>query len=130
LPYQDVEKLLAERGIEVDHVTIYRCVQRFTPLLIDTARPCRHTVGDWWFVDQTYVKIAGVWRYIYRALDQHGQIIDVYASKRRNIPAATRFFEVALEALGCPREVTTDLAAPLPRVIDELIPETFHDTEQ
>ena len=125
-----MEKLLAERGIEVDHVTIYRCVQRFTPLLIDAARPCRHTVGDRWFVDQTYVKIAGVWRYIYRALDQHGQIIDVYASKRRNIPAATTFFEGTLTAHGSPREVTTDQAAPLMRVIDELIPQAFHDTEQ
>jgi hypothetical protein len=53
LSYRDVEELLAERGIEVDHVTIYRWVQRFTPLLIDAARPCRHSVGDRWFVDET-----------------------------------------------------------------------------
>ncbi len=65
--YRNVEELLAERGTEVDHVTIYRWVQRFTPLLIDAARPCRHTVGDRWFVDETYVKVAGVWRYVYRA---------------------------------------------------------------
>ena len=130
LSYRDVEELLAERGIEVDHVTVYRWVQRFTPLLIDAAKPCRHSVGDRWFVDETYVKVAGVWRYVYRAVDQHGQVIDVYVSKRRNIPAATTFFECALVAHGRPREVTTDLAAPLLRVIDELIPEAFHDTEQ
>jgi IS6 family transposase len=59
LSYRDVEELLAERGIEVDHVTIYRWVQRFTPLLIDEARPCRHVPGDRWFVDETYVKVAG-----------------------------------------------------------------------
>jgi transposase, IS6 family len=53
LSYRDVEELLAERGIEVDHVTIYRWVQRFTPLLIDAARPCRHVPGDRWFVDET-----------------------------------------------------------------------------
>ena len=53
LSYRDVEELLAERGIEVDHVTIYRWVQRFTPLLIDAARPCRHCPGDRWFVDET-----------------------------------------------------------------------------
>ncbi|MFT5267679.1 MAG: IS6 family transposase, partial [Acidimicrobiales bacterium] len=120
----------AERGIDVDHVTIYRWVQRFTPLLIDVARPCRHSVGDRWFVDETYVKVAGVWRYVYRAVDQRGQVIDVYVSKRRNIPAATRFFEGALAAHGRPREVTTDLAAPLLRVVDELMPDAFHDTEQ
>jgi hypothetical protein len=56
LSYRDVEELLAERGIDVDHVTIYRWVQRFTPLLIDAARPCRHASGDRWFVDETYVK--------------------------------------------------------------------------
>jgi hypothetical protein len=53
LSYRDVEELLAERGIEVDHVTIYRWVQRFTPLLIDTARPHRHAPGNRWFVDET-----------------------------------------------------------------------------
>ena len=53
LSYRDVEELLAERGIEVDHVTVYRWVQRFTPLLIDAARPCRHAPGDRWFVDET-----------------------------------------------------------------------------
>ena len=130
LSYRDVEELLAERGIDVDHVTIYRWVQRFTPLLIDVARPCRHSVGDRWFVDEAYVKAASVWRYVYRAVDQRGQVIDVYVSKRRNIPAATRFFEGALAAHGRPREVTTDLAAPLLRVVDELMPDAFHDTEQ
>jgi transposase, IS6 family len=53
LSYRDVEELLAERGVEVDHVTVYRWVQRFTPLLIDAARPCRHAPGDRWFVDET-----------------------------------------------------------------------------
>ena len=52
LSYRDLEELLAERGIDVDHVTLYRWVQRFTPLLIDAARPCRHAVGDRWFVDE------------------------------------------------------------------------------
>jgi len=77
LSYRDVEELLAERGIEVDHVTVYRWVQRFTPLLIDAARPCRHAPGDHWFVDETYVKVARRWVYLYRAIDQFGQVIDV-----------------------------------------------------
>ena len=70
LSYRDVEELLAERGVDVDHVTIYRWVQRFTPLVIEAARPCRHSVGDRWFVDETYVKVAGISRYVYRAVDQ------------------------------------------------------------
>ena len=85
LSYRDVEELLAERGVDVDHVTIYRWVQRFTPLVIDAARQCRHSVGDRWFVDETYVKVAGVWRYVYRAVDQYGQVIDVFVSNRRNV---------------------------------------------
>src|ERR1700694_3554522 len=96
LSYRDVEELLAERGIEVDHVTVYRWVQRFTPLLIDAAWPCRHAVGGRWFVDETYVKVAGRWRYVYRAVDQYGQIIDVYVSGSRDTQAARRFVLTAL----------------------------------
>jgi transposase-like protein len=130
LSYRDVEELLAERGVDVDHVTIYRWVQRFTPLVIEAARPCRHSVGDRWFVDETYVKVAGVWRYVYRAVDQHGQVIDVFVSKRRNVTAATKFFEMMLAGRERPTDVTTDLAAPLLRVVDELLPEVLHDTTQ
>jgi IS6 family transposase len=128
LSYRDVAELLAERGIDVDHVTIYRWVQRFTPLVIDAARPRRHSVGDRWFVDETYVKVAGVWRYAYRAVDQHGQIIDVLVSKRRNVAATTKFFEMMLASRERPTDVTTDLAAPLLRVVDDLLPEVLHDT--
>ena len=86
LSYRDVEELLGERGIEVDHVTIYRWVQRFTPLLADAAVPCRPRVGDRWFADETYVKIAGRWRYVYRAVDQYGQIIDVMGVGEARLP--------------------------------------------
>ena len=74
LSYRDVEELLAERGIEVDHVTVFRWMQHFTLLLIDAARPRRHVPGDRWFVDETYAKIAGRWVYLYRAIDQFGAL--------------------------------------------------------
>lgn len=128
--YQDVEELLTERGIEVDHVTIHRWVQRFTPLLIDAARPRRHSVRGRWFVDETYVKVAGTWRYVYRAVDEQGQVIDVYVSRRRDLRAARTFFNAALLAHGKPDEVITDLAQALETVIEELIPDAFHYTEQ
>ena len=130
LSYRDVEELLGERGIEVDHVTIYRWVQRFTPLLADAAGPCRHAVGDRWFVDETYVKVAGKWRYVYRAVDQPGQIIDVYVSARRDFRAARRFFARALRAHGEPVEVVTDRAPALRAAIEGLMPAAFHNTEQ
>ena len=130
LSYRDVEELLAERGITVDHVTIYRWVQRFTPLLIDAARPCRHSPGDRWFVDETYVKVAGRWVYLYRAIDQFGQVIDVLVSEKRDLAATRRFFTRALEHGPHPTEVTTDRAPAYPRVLDELMPATCHLTEQ
>jgi transposase-like protein len=80
LSYRDVEELLLERGVEADHVTIYRWVQRFAPLLADAARFCRHAPGDRWFTDETYAKVNGVWRYGCRAVDQDGQVIDVLVS--------------------------------------------------
>jgi IS6 family transposase len=130
LSYRDLEELLAERGIDVDHVTVYRWVQRFTPLLIDAARPCRHKVGDRWFVDETYVKVNGVWRYVYRAVDQHGQVIDILVSKHRDIASARRFFTTALAAHRAPVEVITDRAPAPANVIEELIPAVFHNTGQ
>jgi transposase, IS6 family len=128
LSYRDLVELLAERGIEVDHVSLYRWVQHFTPLVVDAARPCRHEVGGRWFVDETYVKVAGVWRYVYRAVDQGGQVIDVYVSARRDIGAARTFFVAALRAHGEPDEVVTDLAKALEHVIEELLPAALHDT--
>ena len=107
---------------------MYRWVQRFTPLLIDAAHPCRHQVGDRWFVDETYVKVNGVWRYVYRAVDQHGQIIDVFVSRHRDIASARKFFTKSLLAHHAPVEVITDRAPALANVIEELIPAAFHNT--
>jgi transposase-like protein len=112
LSYRDVEELLVERGVEVNHVTVYPWVQRFTPLLADAARFCRHSPGDRWFVDETYVKVNGVWRYVYRAIDQYGQVIDVLVSARRDADAARRFFRRVLATLKVtPSEVVTDAVA-------------------
>ena len=130
LSYRDVEELLGERGIEVDHVTIYRWVQRFTPLLADAAVPCRRLVGDRWYVDETYVKVAGRWRYVYRVVDQRGQIVDVLVSVRRDLRAACRFFAAALCAHGEPVEVVTDRAPALRAAIEGLMPAAFHNTAQ
>ena len=96
LSYRDIEELLAERGVTVDHVSIHRWVLRFAPLFADAARSRRHAVGDRWLVDETYVKVAGHWRYVYRAVDQFGQVIDVLVCRRRDTTAAHRFFELAI----------------------------------
>ena len=130
LSYRDVEELLAERGIEVDHVSVFRWVQRFTPLLIEAARPCRHAPGDRWFVDETYLKIAGRWVYLYRAIDQFGQVIDVLVAEKRDLEATRRFFIQAIDHGTRPTEVSTDRASTYPRVLDELLPAACHVTDQ
>jgi IS6 family transposase len=130
LSYRDVEELLAERGVTVDHVTIYRWVQRFTAEFIEAAQPCRHAPGNRWFVDETYLKIAGKWTYLYRAVDQHGQVIDVLLSAKRDLAAARCFFIRALRAGTVPAEVTTDRAPAYLRVLDELLPSALHTMEQ
>jgi transposase InsO family protein len=106
-------------------------VQRFTPLLTDAARFCRHAPGDRWFVDETYVKVNGVWRYVYRAVDQDGQVIDVLVAARRDAAAARRFFRRALATLKVrPTEVITDAAPVYPAVLDELVPSAWHHVER
>jgi IS6 family transposase len=106
-------------------VTVYRWVQRCTPGFIEAARLCRRAPGDRWFVDETYVKVAGRWSYLYRTIDQHGQVIDVLLSARHDVAAARRFFTRALRAGTVPAEVTTDQAPAYPRVLDELILSTL-----
>jgi transposase-like protein len=130
LSYRDLEELLAERGVDVDHVTVYRWVQRFTAEFISVARPRRRVPGDRWFVDETYVKVAGQWTYLYRAIDQYGQVIDVWLSRKRDRTAARRFFSRAFATGSVPVEVITDRAPAYLRVLDELVPAALHTTDQ
>jgi transposase-like protein len=131
LSYRDVEELLAERGVDVDHVTVFRWVQRFTPLLAEAARPCRHAIGDRWHVDETYLKVGGSWQYLYRAIDQFGQVIDVLLTPQRYGGAAARFFASALATSQVPPvEVVTDKAPTYVGVLGDLLPAAFHNVER
>ena len=88
-------------------------------------------MGDRWFVDETYVKVAGRWRYVYRAIDQFGQVVDVFVSPRRDTKAARRFFERAIGMAKVPPvEVVTDRAATYPIVLENLLPTAWHRTDQ
>ena len=87
-------------------------------------------VGDRWHVDETYLKVGGTWRYLFRAIDQFGQVIDVSLSPRRNREAARRFLAQAISRTRVsPTEVTTDRYRVYPRLLDELLPAAFHCTE-
>jgi IS6 family transposase len=130
LSYRDVEELLAERGVVVDHVSVYGWVERFTPLSIDAARPCRRSCGDRWFVDETYGRVCGRWSYLYRAIDQFGPVIDVLLSPTRDAAAARRFFTRMLAQATGPAEVTTDRASVYLGVLDEVVPDACHVVER
>ena len=110
LSFRDVEELLSERGLEVDHTTIWRWVQRYGPELEERLRRHLKTINRSWRVDETYVRVKGRWcyLYLYRALDSTGATIDFVLSGRRDAAAATRLCRKAL----------TDPAHPQPRVIN------------
>jgi len=95
----------------------------------DAARPHRHRVGTRWAVDETYIRLAGRWVYAYRAIDEHGQVIDVYLSETHDTAAATAFFERAIARTDVrPHRVTTDKAAAYPPALGAVVPEVEHIT--
>src|SRR6266508_6949113 len=109
-----------ERGVQVDHVTIYRWARASRRCWPMPARPCHHHVVDRWQVDETYVKIAGQWRSVYRAIDQSAQVIEVFVAARRDASAAHLFFEQALRTTSvAPAEIVTDQAPMYPAVLEE-----------
>jgi IS6 family transposase len=129
LSYADVAELLAERGVEVDAATVFDWVREFAALDEDAARPFRRGVGSSWSVDETYTKIAGELAYVSRAIDGHGQVVDIYVSRRRAAADAAAFFRRAIEATGVvPDEVTTDGAAAYPPALFTALPPVLHET--
>ena len=131
LSYADVVEWFAERGLVVNRSTIYRWVQRFLPLFGEAARAHRRQVGAKWRVDETYCRLNGKWTYIYRAIDQDGQVVDAYFSKRRNANAAEGFFRRAIEETGVmPTRVTTDKAKCYPPALRAVLPDAEHRTSK
>jgi len=129
LRYADVVELLAERGVPVDPSTVFAWVREFAPLYEDAARPFRRAVGSSWSVDETDVKVAGAWAYVYRAIDGHGQVVDVYVSARRATADAVAFFRRAIASTGvAPTEVATDCAAAYPPALAAVLPGAAHET--
>ncbi len=127
LSYADVVEWFAERGLVVERSTIYRWVQRFLPLFGAAARAHRTPVGTAWRVDETYTRLNGRAVYIYRAIDQAGQVVDAYFSARRNAAAAEAFFRRAMGETGvAPDRVTTDKARCYPPALRACLPQVQH----
>ncbi|TMV08160.1 IS6 family transposase [Arenibacterium halophilum] len=106
--YRDLEEILAEREVKVDHATLNRWVVKFAPLIAARAQAKKRRTAPSWRMDETYIKVKGRWTYLYRAVDRDGQTLDFMLSERRDLLAARSFFRRAISANGVPERVVID----------------------
>src|ERR1700719_2139106 len=120
--YRDLELMLLDRGVEVDHTTIFRWIQAYAPELEKRIRPHLRMSNGSWRVDETYIRVKGRWTYLYRAVDSRGQTIDFLLSARRDTAAAKRFFRKAIAQphIVNPRTLTVDKNPAYPRAVADM----------
>jgi len=106
--YRDLEEIMAERSVKVDHATLNRWVIDYSPLIAAEAKKRKRPVASSWRMDETYLKVKGQWVYLYRAVDKFGDTIDFRVSEHRDEAAATAFFKQAIDANGFPSKVVMD----------------------
>ncbi len=124
ISYRDLEEMMIERGVEVDHTTLYRWVQQYAPEIEKRLRSYyKPTLGESWKVDETYVKVKGKWKCLYRAITKRGKTLDFYLSSTRNGKAAKRFLGKILRKMKeyeKPVKINTDQAPSYDMAIREL----------
>ena len=122
ISYRDLAERMQERGVNVDPSTIFRWVQRYAPEIEKRVRRYQGFRSGSWRMDETYVRVGGRWKYLFRAVDKHGQLIDFMLSDRRNTRAAYRFLRKALKTMSDypPESITTDKLASYPKAIRRL----------
>ena len=108
LSLRNLEEMMAERGVLVDHATVHRWSLKMLPVLAKVFRRRKHPVGRSWRVDETYLLVGGQWKYLYRAVDRLGQTVDFLLTARRDVAAARRFFERAIGQHDLPEKITID----------------------
>ncbi len=108
LSYRNLEEMMEDRGIDVDHTTIFRWVQEYSPNLVSAFNRRKKPVSRSWRMDETYIKVRGKWRYLYRAVDKQGMTIDFMLSSRRDVGAAATFLCRAIGNNGVPEKINID----------------------
>ena len=108
ISYRQLEEMMDERGVEVDHSTLNRWVLKYVPLLETQFCARKRSVGSSWRLDETYVKVKGVWKYLYRAVDKAGATVDFLLTAKRDCKAALRFLRKAIRCNGTPEKITID----------------------
>ena len=106
--YRDLEEVMAEHGVDIDHATLNRWVMKFSPLIAANAQLRKKLTAVSWRMDETYIKVRGKWTYLYCAVDRDGQNLDFMLSQRRNAAAARRFFKRAVGTNGVPDRIAID----------------------
>ena len=120
LSYRHLEEMMEERGVSVDHSSINRWAIRFLPLIEKMARKHKCPVGGSWRMDETYIKVKGVWKYLYCAVDKQGKTVDFLLTAKRDTAAAKRFFDKAMGANGEPDKVAMDKSGANKTAIDAI----------
>ena len=108
LSLRNLEEMMAERGVAVDHATVHRWALKILPVLAGVFRRRKRAVGASWLMDETYILVGGQWKYLYRAVDRMGQTVDFLLTARRDEAAARRFFEQAINLHDVPEKITID----------------------
>jgi putative transposase len=130
MSYRDIEDLLAERGIEVSYESIRLWCNKFGPHYARQLKRKHQGYGDTFYIDEVFVKIRGQRKYLWRAVDQNGEVVDVFLQARRDSAAAKRFFKHLLRNGTEPRNIVTDKLRSYGVAHRELIPESLHNTSQ
>src|ERR1700759_5306793 len=127
--YRQLEEMMEEHGVEVDHATLNRWVVKYVPLLDQAFRERKRPVGSSWRMDETYVRIKGTWKYLYRAVDKAGATVDFLLTAKRDRKAALRFLRKANRWNGAPGKITIDESGANTAAIESHNAETHPDIE-
>ena len=118
--YRHLEEMMQERGVSVDHSSINRWAFRFLPLVDKMVRKHKRPAGTSWRMDETYIKVKGIWKYRYRAVDKQGKTADFLLTAKRDMAAAKRFFDKAMQMNGEPKKIAMDKSAANKAAIDAI----------
>jgi putative transposase len=129
LSFRDLEEIMAERGIEVDHATVHRWALKILPVLAQVFRRRKRPVGRSWRVDETYIRVGGQWKYLYRAVDGLGHTVDFLLTAKRDHAAARRFFEQAIGLHDVPEKITIDKSGANTAAVHSMIADSGVEIE-
>ena len=120
LSFRHIEEMMAERGVLVDHATVHRWAIKILPVLAAVFRRRKRPVGTSWRMDETYIKVAGRWKYLYRAVDRDGHTVDFLLRAQRDCVAARRFLERGIDLHDLPEKITIDKSGANTAAIDSI----------